>query len=244
MRNALMPLRVIFRRALRDGEIAASPIAAVELPAADEQPRDRYATPDETRQLVATVPPGDRAAWALAFYAGLRLGEIRALDWQHVDLDAGEVHVRAAYCNRTKQVTAPKTAKARRTVPIVGELRRILLEHRLRTGRRRGLVVRRVDGSVESGDSLAWRAEKAWKTAGLERVTMHQARHTYASLMVLARVPVTSLSEFMGHTSITVTIDRYAHLYRTERDAAVAAFDALFAARLADGVADPAETSR
>ena len=66
---------------------------------------------------------------------------------------------------------------------------------------------------------------------GLDRVTMHEARHTYASLMLLARVPITSLSEFMGHTSITVTIDRYAHLYRTERDAAVRAFDALLRIR-------------
>ena len=68
---------------------------------------------------------------------------------------------------------------------------------------------------------------------------MHEARHTYASLMILARVPITALSRFMGHTSITVTVDRYGHLYpAAERQAAVTAFDALFAAPLADGLAD------
>ena len=67
---------------------------------------------------------------------------------------------------------------------------------------------------------------------------MHEARHTYASLMILARVPITALSRFMGHTSITVTVDRYGHLYPAEREAAVTAFDALFAAPLADGLAD------
>ena len=56
---------------------------------------------------------------------------------------------------------------------------------------------------------------------------MREARHTYASLMILARVPITSLSRFMGHTSITVTVDRYGHLYPDERKAAVTAFDAL-----------------
>jgi integrase len=50
----------------------------------------------------------------------------------------------------------------------------------------------------------------------------------YASLMILARVPITALSRCLGHTSITVTVDRYGHLYPAEREAAVAAFDALF----------------
>lgn len=67
---------------------------------------------------------------------------------------------------------------------------------------------------------------------------MHSARHTYASLMMLARVPITTLSRLLGHTSITVTVDRYGHMYPAEREAAAAAFDALFAATLADGPAD------
>jgi transposase len=46
--------------------------------------------------------------------------------------------------------------------------------------------------------------------------------------MILARVPITALSRFMRHTWITVTVDRYGHLYPAEREAAVAAFDALF----------------
>ena len=101
-RNMLMPLRVIFRRALRDGEVASSPVAGVELPAVDERARDRFATPQETQRLVDLVPAADCAAWALAFYGGLRLGEFRALDWANIDLDAGEIHVERAYCNRTR----------------------------------------------------------------------------------------------------------------------------------------------
>jgi integrase len=244
VRNVLMPLRVVFRHAVRDGEVSASPLAGVELFAPDERARDRMATPAESQLLLAAVPDLDRAAWALAIYAGLRLGELRAIEWGDVDLDAGELHMRWAWCNRTKQRTAPKTNAAIRTAPIVGELRRVLLEHRLLTGRRTGRVVERAGGGVESGDSLAWRAENASKDAGLERLTMHAARHTYASLMILARVPITALSRFMGHTSITVTVDRYGHLYPAERQAAVTAFDALFDARLADGLADkPRETA-
>ena len=81
VRNVLMPLRVIFRRALRDGEVAVNPVVGVELPAADEKARDRFATPAESQRLVEALPAPDRAAWALAFYAGLRLGELRAVEW-------------------------------------------------------------------------------------------------------------------------------------------------------------------
>jgi hypothetical protein len=52
--------------------------------------------------------------------------------------------------------------------------------------------------------------------------------------MILARVPITALSRFMGHTSIAVTVDRYWHLYPSERQPAVGAFDALMSGGLAD----------
>ena len=44
-------------------------------------------------------------------------------------------------------------------------------------------------------------------------LTMHEARHTYASLMIAAGVQAKALSEFMGHSSISITLDRYGHLF-------------------------------
>ncbi len=228
IKNVLMPLRVILRQAMKDPDsgVTTNPITTVDLPRGEKR-RDRVAAKDMVPQLIAAVPIADRAAWGLAFYAGLRLGELRALDWDGVDLDTAEITVSRAWCNRTKQMTATKSWETR-TVPITGELRRVLLEHRMAMGRVGGLVVQRVGGGVESGDSLAWRSEKAWEAAGLDRYTMHEARHTYASLMIMAGVPITGLKVFMGHKSITTTVDRYGHLYPSERQAAVAAFDAMF----------------
>ena len=56
------------------------------------------------------------------------------------------------------------------------------------------------------------RARSAWKPAGLEPVGLHQARHTAASLMIAAGVNLKALSEFLGHSAITITLDRYGHL--------------------------------
>ncbi len=60
--------------------------------------------------------------------------------------------------------------------------------------------------------AVSWRATQAWKKAGLDSITLHQCRHTYASFMIAAGVNTKALSTYMGHTSITTTIDRYGHL--------------------------------
>jgi integrase len=59
---------------------------------------------------------------------------------------------------------------------------------------------------------LTKRADKAWKDAGLERITLHECRHTFASLMIAAGVNAKALQTFMGHANISITLDRYGHL--------------------------------
>jgi hypothetical protein len=56
------------------------------------------------------------------------------------------------------------------------------------------------------------RADKAWEAAGLERITLHECRHTFAILMIASGVNVSALKVFMGHANINTTIDRYGHL--------------------------------
>jgi integrase len=57
---------------------------------------------------------------------------------------------------------------------------------------------------------LQRRADKAW--VGFERITPHECRHTFASLMIAANVNAKALSTFMGHANIGITLDRYGHL--------------------------------
>jgi integrase len=65
------------------------------------------------------------------------------------------------------------------------------------------------------------RARKAWREQGLEPLTLHDCRHTYAAYMIAAGVNTKALSTYMGHASITITIDRYGHLLPgNEREAA------------------------
>ena len=92
IRNTLMPLRAIFRRALARGDVSVNPIAGIELPAVRGK-RDRIASPIEAAALIAALPAEDQAVWATSFYAGLRLGELWALRDEDVDLVAGLIRV-------------------------------------------------------------------------------------------------------------------------------------------------------
>ncbi|MCA1702400.1 MAG: site-specific integrase, partial [Actinobacteria bacterium] len=92
IRNALKPLQVIYRRAIEDGDLAVNPCERLRLPAARGR-RERIAAPSEASTLISTLRPEDRALWGCAFYAGLRRGELRALDWADVDLADGLLRV-------------------------------------------------------------------------------------------------------------------------------------------------------
>ena len=59
---------------------------------------------------------------------------------------------------------------------------------------------------------LQRRADQAWKEAGLERITPHPCRHTFASLMIAAGLNAKALSTLMGHAKIGIILDRYGHL--------------------------------
>jgi integrase len=80
------------------------------------------------------------------------------------------------------------------------------------TGRGEGLVFGRPNGKPFGSTTVADRAEAAWKRAGLERITLHEARHTYASLMIAAGENAKALSTYMGHANIGITLDLYGHL--------------------------------
>jgi integrase len=225
IRNALMPLRAIYRRAVSRGEVGANPTTGLELPAVRGR-RDRIATPDEAAALIAALPEDDRALWAAALYGGLRRGELLALRWEDVDLAAGVLRVERAYDPRAGEYVEPKSRAGRRRVPIPAALRETLIEHRLRPGRADGLVFGRTADAPFDSWQVKSRADKAWKAAGLAPIGLHEARHTFASLMIAAGVNAKALSAYMGHSSVTITLDRYGHLMPGNEDEAAALLDA------------------
>jgi integrase len=162
-----------------------------------------------------------------------------------VDLATGVIRVERGW-DPVEGEIALKSHAGRRKVPIAAVLRDYLLDHLARSDRSGSeLILGRTPESPFTGNMLQRRADEAWKDAGLERLTPHEGRHTFASLMIAAGVNAKALSTFMGHAKIGITLDRYGHLMPGSEDEAAGLLDAYLdaqreraeeAARAAGGV--------
>jgi integrase len=226
IRNMLMPLRTIYRRALKRGDVSVNPTLGLELPALEGK-RDRVASPAEAERLLASLDEADRPLWATAFYGGLRMGELRALDWTAVDLSAGIIRVERSW-DRVEGIVAPKSRKGVRTVPIPGVLRGYLVEHRERRfaqGQRLGFVFGETPTTPFNYDVTYDRAVRVWKAAKLAPISLHECRHTYVTLMFEAGLALEEIGDYVGHNSAYMT-DRYRHLREGHEARAAERFDA------------------
>ncbi len=198
--NHLAVVRAIYGWAARPTRrlVEVNPLLGIELPPSDERPRERVADAEEAAALLAALEPADRVPYALAFYAGLRRAEIRRLDWPDVELDGYRLIVRKA----------KSEAGTGRRPPIAEPLRPILLSEFMRQGRRDvgGVSAK----SVMSG-KIAERARARWSASGLDPITLHECRHTYASFLMAAGYTLRELMEYMGHSSLQAT-ERYVKL--------------------------------
>jgi integrase len=252
--GTMLPMRAIYRRAVSRGEVSINPTTGLEIPAA-RGGRDRIAPPDECTKLLAALPERDRTLWATAMFGGLRRGELMALRIEDVDLGAGVIHVRRGWDVVAGEI-ATKSGKDRR-VPIAAILRDYLDEHLLSLGWQEGLVFGATATSpftltpTDRRAKVAWKAENERRVKAAEKVnqspesvellqplTLHECRHTFASLMIAAGVNAKALSTYMGHSTISITMDRYGHLMPGNEAEAAGLLDAYLeradtAARLA-----------
>jgi integrase len=156
---------------------------------------------------------------AIAFYigakAGLRPGEVLALEWNDIDLDADKIHVQRQV--RHGRVGVPKSGKSRDDVPITPKLHAALKAWRSKNPK--ATIVIPPKRQNTKARFLNWRTIKDAMTTALDKLkikpagmTFYQAtRHTFASQWVIAGNSIYKLSTILGHSTVKVT-ERYAHL--------------------------------
>lgn len=229
----VIALKSLCRYEVRRGRLAVNPTAELDLPRVRSR-RDRVADPVEAATLLDALAPADRALWATAFYAGLRRGELMALRASDVNLDAGLLHVRAGWDLKEGRIATKGQSAGEddaeavgRRVPICEALRAPLAAHLLDADRWGDQLVFGPDGTRPfSPRPISERADAAWRAAKLERITLHECRHTFASLMIAAGVNAKALCDYMGHASITTTLDLYGHLMPGNENEAAGMLDA------------------
>jgi integrase len=244
--NVLNPLQAYYRRAVHREELSTNPTEEIDLPAKGSKRARRIVTPKGAAALLAVVPPEDRAIWATAFYAGLRRGELQALRCMDVDLNANLIHVRKGW-DQVEGEIEPKSPAARRVIPVLAILRDHLAEQLQRSGRTgKDRIFGRSAGEVFYASTVDGRAKRAWRAHNdaereaaaeqgrgpelLTLLTMHECRHTFASILIDTGANPKAIQEVMGHSKIQTTYDVYGHLLPGSYDDVRVRMDAYLAA--------------
>jgi len=200
---------------------AAARAKAPEVPRYEIQPLDDT----EARGFLAAAK-GTRfeALYVIALYLGMRRGEILGLRWQVLDLDRGTLLVNQAIQRVTGKLRAaePKTKKSRRTLTLPASVVDSLRAHRTRQIEQRlqagpswqdlGLVFATRIGTAIEPRNLLRNYEQILARAEVRRVRFHDLRHSAASMLLSEGVELRLIQEILGHSSISVTADLYAHI--------------------------------
>jgi integrase len=151
----------------------------------------------------------------LSMYAGLRLGEVLALEWNDIDFSKKLLYV-SKTCYYVKQngtsiriTTSPKSSCSCRTIPLPTQFLPFLKE--LKRVSKSRFVVANISGNPIENRAYQRSFELILKKLNLAHRGYHSLRHTFATRAIECGVDVKTLSELLGHKSATVTLNRYTH---------------------------------
>jgi integrase len=211
--NALTLLHQIFAFAQRKRWCEVNPCEAVDRPRVEDSTEIHFLTADEIEALLRAVPldhpygPTDHALYLTAVMSGLRQGELLALRWRDIDWMAGRVRVRRNYV-RGHWVT-PKSKRGIRSVPLADRLAGELERHFQRSNYPDddNLVFPHPHtGEVLDHSTLVRRFKAALRAGKVRQVRFNDLRHSFATAMAAAGVPMRTLQEWMGHRDFKTTL--------------------------------------
>ena len=220
------------RKAVANRIIPSNPASHVKRPVV-ESSEVVPLIPDEVQAIAGNVPERHRSLVMVPGYGGLRVGEAIALRRRSVDVAARELTISesASDVNGHIEFVTPKSGKAR-TVMMPAFLASMMDVHLdvYVAPEPEALVFTGTRGGVLRANN--WRTRTfypAVNAAGIERrVRIHDLRHTCASLLIQAGMHPKIVQDHLGHSSIAVTMDRYGHLYASDRAKAADALDDVF----------------
>jgi len=231
LKNILVPLRAMLNAAVDEERITGNPaIRALRRTRGQTENEARKVTTltEEELAKVLTVASAEFSDNADALFTlawtGLRVSEACGLQWSDLNLEGHYLEVNRAVAYRQHRVIvgAPKSGKARRVdlpADLVAQLRRRLSVRQAEAtvaGRPLSPWVFPAPSDDAKPMNAAFLRFKLWykllRKSGVRPVRIHDLRHTYASLLLLAGEPMLYVKEQLGHSSVQVTVDLYGHV--------------------------------
>ena len=196
-------LKLIMKSAWMQGMIQYNPVTDVPLPKGLPQKKRSSATSEDEEKILA-----DKGnTWLLPYFAlltGLRKGELLALTWEDIDFERKVISVNKScgHSSGKPYLKKPKTDTGVRLVPLLNRLEEVILP--LRSS---GLIFKYKDG-MYNDRGFRDRYSAYQETVGIS-CTLHQLRHSFATMLAESDVNVKTAQRIMGHSQFSTTMDIY-----------------------------------
>ena len=217
--DILSVLRSILRFARRGGAVIPCDGSSVRIrrPPVDIRVLTRLEQ-ENLREYIYNNVSARNVGILLSLFAGLRVGEICALRWEDIALDEHLLYVRHTMQRiqnlepvgpRTRViVTSPKSASSTRMIPLLEDLAEML---RTIPGEHKGYFLTGREDVIAEPRNMQYHFHKVLTRCGIADANYHALRHTFATRCVELGFDVKSLSELLGHSTVSMTMDRYVH---------------------------------
>ncbi|WP_460580980.1 tyrosine-type recombinase/integrase [Humibacter ginsengisoli] len=234
-------LRSMLSEAMREQLVSRNVATLVRTPRLEKQEVTPWTADEVASFSLAASSHRLSALFTLAYSVGLRRGELLGLRWTDVDLARGLLHVRQTLqrlgADRGLVMGPPKSVRSRRTIPLPSTAASALDRHRREQDselavlpglfNEHGLVFTTAIGTPIEPSNLRREFNALIEKAGVRRIRFHDLRHTCASLLFAQGVPPRVVMDLLGHSTLSITTDLYAHVMPSALVDAVAAMDAL-----------------
>ena len=225
--NVLVPMRSLMKFALKAGLIDKNPMDLIENLTASK-PEIHPMSIDEVHRFLDVVKPQYKNFFTVAFYAGMRFGEMAGLKWKNVDFRLGVIKVRETRVRGEEG--SPKTKGSIRDIKMLPPVVEALRDQRKATMGKSDYVFLNFYGRPLLPNSVSYRIWKpALKKAGLKPRSLYQTRHTFATLMLDAGELPGWVQKMMGHESLKMILERYySYIKNYQRDDGSAFMDNVY----------------
>lgn len=182
---------------------------------------DNFLPPEDIQKLLdATTDDMYRRLFLTLYQTGCRRGEIFALSWKDVDETNSTIMITKSLTRKTNEgsykITAPKTYKSMRTIPVnkhlIGELRK----QAEISGKNAPFLFGGEKPLPEK--TVCKNLQLSVDNSGVKRITLHGLRHSCASLLLSRNISIVAVGKFLGHKNIKETVDRYGHLLPSDSE--------------------------
>ena len=232
-------LSAMFSDACENGLIAANPVTkSVKCPKKPEKNTRVLTLDEQERFLTAARESINYSHFLFILQTGVRSSELRGLKWDDTDFQNRIIHIRrnvAHDSSNNRFITGElKTSSGKRDIPMTKTVYNLLIDIKRQQADRKQKVISfefadhvflNRNGKLLPNSNYDRYLEKICDKAGIERISMHTLRHTFATRCIESGMKPKTLQKILGHANISMTMDLYVHVTGDEKEKEMQQFE-------------------